>query len=64
LTSLRATALRFVLANERVSSAVLGPRGSLQLDQLLRDAGKEPPYLSPESLSALDLRLANVGVVA
>jgi len=53
-----------VLANERVSSAVLGPRGALQLDQLLRDAGKEPPYLSPESLSALDLRLANVGVSA
>jgi aryl-alcohol dehydrogenase-like predicted oxidoreductase len=64
VTSLRATALRFVLANERVSSAVLGPRGALQLDQLLRDAGKEPPYLSPESLSALDLRLANVGVVS
>ena len=64
VTSLRAAALRFVLANERVSSAVLGPRGSLQLDQLLRDAGKEPPYLSPESLSALDLRLANVGVDA
>jgi len=64
VTSLRATALRFVLANERVSAAMLGPRGPLQLDQLLRDAGKEPPYLSPESLSALDLRLANVGVVA
>jgi aryl-alcohol dehydrogenase-like predicted oxidoreductase len=64
VTSLRAAALRFVLANERVSSAVLGPRGSIQLDQLLRDAGKEPPYLTPESLSALDLRLANVGVSA
>ena len=64
VTSLRAAALRFVLAHERVSSAVLGPRGSLQLDQLLRDAGREPPYLSPEALSALDLRLANVGVTA
>ena len=64
VTSLRAAALRFVLANERVSSGVLGPRGSLQLDQLLRDAGREPPYLSPEALSALDLRLANVGVTA
>jgi aryl-alcohol dehydrogenase-like predicted oxidoreductase len=64
VTSLRAAALRFVLANERVSCAVLGPRGGLQLDQLLRDAGREPPYLSPESLSALDLRLANVGVSA
>jgi aryl-alcohol dehydrogenase-like predicted oxidoreductase len=64
VTSLRAAALRFVLSNESVSSAVLGPRGSIQLDQLLREAGKEPPYLSPESLSALDLRLANVGVSA
>ena len=62
VSSLRATALRFVLANERVSCAVLGPRGPLQLDQLLRDAGKEPPYLSPESLTALEHRLANVGV--
>ena len=64
VTSLRAAAVRYVLANERVSCAVLGPRGSVQLDQLLRDAGKEPPYLSPEALSALDLRLANVGVSA
>jgi aryl-alcohol dehydrogenase-like predicted oxidoreductase len=64
VTSLRAAALRYVLANECVSSAVLGPRRALQLDQLLRDAGKEPPYLSPESLSALDLRLINVGVSA
>jgi aryl-alcohol dehydrogenase-like predicted oxidoreductase len=64
VTSLRATALRYVLAHERVSSAVLGPRGALQLDQLLRDAGKDPPYLSPESLSALDMRLANVGIGA
>ena len=62
VTSLRAAALRFVLANEQVSSAVLGPRGSLQLDQLLRDAGREPPYFSPEALSALNARLANVGV--
>jgi aryl-alcohol dehydrogenase-like predicted oxidoreductase len=64
VTSLRAAAVRYVLANERVSCAVLGPRGSVQLDQLLRDAGREPPYLSPEALSALDLRLANVGVCA
>ena len=64
VTSLRAAALRYVLSNERVSCAVLGPRSSLQLDQLLRDAGKEPPYLEPEALSALDMRLANVGVSA
>lgn len=64
VTSLRGAALRFVLANDAVSSAVLGPRSSLQLDQLLRDAGKEPPYLSPEALDALFIRLDNVRVSA
>jgi hypothetical protein len=43
-----------------VSSAVLGPRNPVQLDQLLREAGHEPPYLSPEALEALHIRLENV----
>ncbi|MEI9937481.1 MAG: aldo/keto reductase [Pseudomonadota bacterium] len=60
VTSLRAAALRFVLASNVVSSAVLGPRNSVQLDQLIREAGKEPPYLSPEALEALEIRLDNV----
>jgi aryl-alcohol dehydrogenase-like predicted oxidoreductase len=62
VTSIRAVALRYVLANELISSAVLGPRKSPQLDQLVREAGKEPPYLNPESLAALERRLANVGI--
>ncbi len=62
--SLRAAALRFVLANDEVSCAVLGPRSAIQLDQLLRDAGKEPPYLSPEALGALFNRLDHVQVQA
>ena len=60
VTSLRAAALRFVLANNVVSCAVLGPRNALQLDQLIRESGKEPPYLSPEALEALEIRLDNV----
>jgi len=60
VTSLRAAALRFVLANTVVSCAVLGPRNALQLDQLIREAGKEPPYLAPEALDALQIRLENV----
>jgi hypothetical protein len=32
----------------------------VQLDQLLRDAGKEPPYLGEEALDALFMRLGNV----
>ncbi|MEI9952315.1 MAG: aldo/keto reductase [Pseudomonadota bacterium] len=59
VTSLRAAALRFVLANSAVSCAVLGPRSSLQLDQLIREAGSDP-YLNPEALNALNIRLDNV----
>jgi aryl-alcohol dehydrogenase-like predicted oxidoreductase len=64
VTSIRAVALRYVLTNELVSSAVLGPRKSAQLDQLVREAGKGPPYLTPESFAALERRLANVGIRA
>jgi aryl-alcohol dehydrogenase-like predicted oxidoreductase len=62
LPSLRAIALRFVLTHQRVSSVVLGPRSPLQLDQLVREAGSEPPYLTEERLRELRQRLLNVGV--
>jgi aryl-alcohol dehydrogenase-like predicted oxidoreductase len=62
VTSLRAVALRFVLSEALVSSAVLGPRKTAQLDQLLRDAGKDP-YLPEGGLAALEARLNTVGVV-
>jgi aryl-alcohol dehydrogenase-like predicted oxidoreductase len=62
VTSLRAAALRFALSESALSSVVIGPRGAVQLDQLVRDAGKEPPYLSADSRSALTARLANVGI--
>jgi aryl-alcohol dehydrogenase-like predicted oxidoreductase len=62
VTSLRSAALRFVLSSEVVSNAVLGPRSALQLDQLLRDSGREPPYLAEPAIEALILRLDNVGI--
>lgn len=62
VTSLRAAALRYALSEDAVSSFVLGPRSSLQLDQLVRDAGKEPPYLTDDAKSALVRRLENVGI--
>jgi aryl-alcohol dehydrogenase-like predicted oxidoreductase len=62
VTSLRAAALKFVLTSEVVTSAVLGPRSAMQLDQLLRDSGKEPPYLSEPAMEALLMRLDNVGI--
>jgi aryl-alcohol dehydrogenase-like predicted oxidoreductase len=62
LPSLRGIALRFVLSNTLVSSAVLGPRNCLQLDQLVREAGKEPPYLEDQKRLDLRERLVTVGV--
>jgi aryl-alcohol dehydrogenase-like predicted oxidoreductase len=57
----RAAALRFVLSNPLVSSAVIGPRNRVQLDQLVREAGQGPEYLSPGSLQRLRDQLARVG---
>lgn len=59
--TMRAAALRFVLANPLVTSAVLGPRSIVQLDQLVREVGRQQPYLSAEKLTKLEVRLADVG---
>ena len=61
--SLRALALRYVLDQALVSSAVLGPRSLVQLDQLVREAGHGPPYLDPALVGRLASRLAPLGVV-
>lgn len=60
--TMRSVALRYVLQNERVSSAVLGPRNATQLDQLVRDAGRMPPYLAPPMLAKLEAALLANGV--
>lgn len=62
VNSLRAAALRYALSESSLSCVVIGPRDAVQLDQLVRDAGKEPPYLSSEARSSLEYRLANVGI--
>lgn len=62
--SLRAAALRYVLANQVVTSAVLGPRSVAQLDQLVREAGSAPPYLRDTALAELSARLRAFGVEA
>ena len=61
--TLRAAAVRFVLANNMVSSAVLGPKDVSQLEQLVREAGTEPPYLPEDALGRLATDLAHAGVV-
>jgi aryl-alcohol dehydrogenase-like predicted oxidoreductase len=60
--TLRGAAVRFVLSNGDVSAAILGPKSTLQLDQLVREAGKEPPYLSEEQLTKFKNRLEDLGI--
>lgn len=60
--SLRGAAVRYVLSNHLVSCAVLGPRSVLQLEQLVREAGKGPPYLDEDRLMKLPVKLAEAGV--
>ncbi|MBK8252895.1 MAG: aldo/keto reductase [Polyangiaceae bacterium] len=60
--TLRAAALRFALANDLVSSAVLGPRSVAQLEQLIREAGSEPPYLRDTMLVELSAKLEAAGI--
>jgi aryl-alcohol dehydrogenase-like predicted oxidoreductase len=61
VSTLRALALRWVLHHDLVGTAVIGPRSCLQIDQLVREAGKGPPYLPSEALEALEARLQDVG---
>ena len=60
--TLRAAALRFALANDLVSTAVLGPRSVAQLEQLFREAGTSPPYLRDTLLAELSTRLESLGI--
>lgn len=62
--TLRSGALRFVLEEPAVSCAVLGARSVVQLDQLVREAGREPPYLGEDKLAALARRLDDLRVEA
>ena len=60
IKSQRAGALRFVLSNEQVHAAILGPRSAIQLDQLVREAGKAP-YLTSDQHRFLRNRLTSMG---
>jgi aryl-alcohol dehydrogenase-like predicted oxidoreductase len=62
VVSLRGAAVRYVLSNHLVSTAVLGPRSVAQLEQLIREAGKAPPYLDEERLARLPVKLAEQGI--
>lgn len=60
--TLRSAALRFVLANQIVSSVVVGVRSAQQIEANVRAVGKEPPYLSDDDLEKIPTLLADAGV--
>jgi aryl-alcohol dehydrogenase-like predicted oxidoreductase len=62
--TLRAAAVRYVLANSVVSTAVLGPKNVLQLEQLVRETEAAPPYLPDDTLARIPRELAQAGVPA
>jgi len=64
LTSMRAVALRYVLGEPLVSSAVVGPRKVAQVDQLARDAGKDGKYFPDGLRDVIDIRVRGAGVKA
>lgn len=60
--TLRAAAVRFVLANSLVSGAVLGPRTAEQLEELVREVGSGPVYMRDADLARLPQALDAAGV--
>jgi aryl-alcohol dehydrogenase-like predicted oxidoreductase len=60
--TMRGAAVRFVLANHVVSSAVLGARTVEQLEQLVRETGGGPRYLPEDDLRQLPRALDRVGI--
>ncbi|MDB4944907.1 MAG: Aldo-keto reductase [Labilithrix sp.] len=60
--TLRAAAVRFVLANHLVSAAVLGAKTVSQLEQLVRETGGGPRYLPDDDLRQLPRALERVGI--
>lgn len=60
--TLRGAAVRYVLSNPLVSSAVLGPRTVEQLEQLVRETGGGPRYLPDDDLRKLPRTLERAGL--
>lgn len=60
--TLRGAAVRYVLSNHLVSSAILGPRTVEQLEQLVRETGGGPRYLPDDDLQRLPRLLDRVGI--
>jgi aryl-alcohol dehydrogenase-like predicted oxidoreductase len=60
--TMRAAAVRYVLSNRIVSTAVLGPRSVTQLEDIVREVGMGPLYLRDEDLMRIPRALENMGI--
>jgi aryl-alcohol dehydrogenase-like predicted oxidoreductase len=60
--TLPAAAVRFVLSNSIISSAVLGPRTVAQVEDLVREVGMGPVYLREPDLARLPRALDVAGI--
>jgi aryl-alcohol dehydrogenase-like predicted oxidoreductase len=60
--TLRSAAIRFVLSNTIISSAVLGPRKIEQLEEIVREVGMGPVYLGDEDLMRIPRTLQGMGL--
>ncbi|MGH7440105.1 MAG: aldo/keto reductase [Polyangiaceae bacterium] len=60
--TMRAAAVRFVLSNQLVTTAVLGPRSVLQAEELVREVGAGPVYLRDADLARLPHALDLMGI--
>jgi aryl-alcohol dehydrogenase-like predicted oxidoreductase len=58
--TMRAAAVRFVLSNTIITSAVLGPRSVEQLEDIVREVGMGPVYL--RELARIPRALESVGI--
>lgn len=61
--TLRGAAVRFVLSNSLVSSAILGPKNVAQVEQLVRETGAGPVYLPDADLAVLPRKLIRAGIL-
>jgi len=62
VSTLRGAAVRYALANHVVSTAILGPKSTQQLDALVRETGGGPTYLPDKDLAALPRALSRLGI--
>ena len=60
--TMRSAAVRFVLSNHIVSTAVLGPRTVAQIEDIVREVGMGPFYLTDDDLMRIPRAFQAVGI--